>query len=210
MRQDKTVTQTQRMSYPKNYGSIMEEIKKASTAEVWTEETVELLLASVLNGGLQVIAEAHNAALAASVDYWQGVATQEWHKGFAAGTEQLSSEREKVAVVNATVDFYEKREIDYIKEIQQLREQLAAERELATERMNEDYTRELNAKLDQINAQSQTIRELVDALKESKTICEYDARERGQWRIVTERIVKIINAELAKVGTYPLPDGRTK
>ncbi len=33
--------------------------------------------------------------LAAAVDYWQGVATQEWHKGFASGTEQLATEREK-------------------------------------------------------------------------------------------------------------------
>jgi hypothetical protein len=43
----------------------------------------------------EAILAAHKAALAAERHYWQGVATQEWHKGFATGTEQLAAEREK-------------------------------------------------------------------------------------------------------------------
>ncbi len=65
-------------------------------------------LAMKLGNAPQHVADDHNAALAASVLYWQGIATQEWHKGFAAGTEkiqqlrdQLAEERENCAFANS-------------------------------------------------------------------------------------------------------------
>jgi hypothetical protein len=46
---------------------------------------------------IQMLSDEINAALAASVHYWQGVATQEWHKGFAAShdehQQQLADEK---------------------------------------------------------------------------------------------------------------------
>jgi hypothetical protein len=81
-------------------------IAKPTTGE-WTATTVAVILGKDGHYGL---AAAHNAALAAdrerhgdemtsvqlqlnkqlaaSVHYWQGVATQEWHKGFAASHDE--------------------------------------------------------------------------------------------------------------------------
>ncbi len=58
-------------------------------------------------------------------------------------------------------------------------------------RKEADYTRELNAKLAQINAQSKAIRELFAILK---TVAQWD---------------EYAKQELAKHTAYPLPDGRT-
>ncbi len=83
-------------------------------------------------------------------------------------------------------------------------------------RREADYMRELNAKLEQINAQAKTIRELVDAL----TLCVNTLRDKrigtvdymegsriySDFRVASE---KGENA-LSKVQSYPLPDGRTK
>lgn len=39
------------------------------------------------------------------------------------------------------------------------------------------------------------------ALHQIKTLCEYDARERGQWRLITEQIVKICDLALSQLPT---------
>ncbi len=66
------------------------------------------------------LADAHNAALTALVDYWQGVATQEWREGFASGTDLHSESR--IAVDQAELRMLREKVGD-------LETQLAAERE---------------------------------------------------------------------------------
>jgi hypothetical protein len=79
------------MSAPKVYGSVIEEIKKAAVTNPWTEETVELLLSCTLNGGLQVIADAHNTARAKA--FQMGVDSMRTGVAKGEGTEQQVSEQ---------------------------------------------------------------------------------------------------------------------
>ncbi len=110
----------------------------------------------------------------------------------------LAGERERVRQAEAS---YPSLKVENL----QLREQLAAtERTLEAayerwriieKRAHADHKRELNAKLAQINAQAKTIRELVEALEDAKRrLMRYDESTFA------------IDAALANLGTYPLPD----
>ncbi len=66
----------------------------------WTADDITKICDEFPTFWQSALATRINAALAASVHYWQGVATQEWHKGFAASHDehqkQLAAEREVV------------------------------------------------------------------------------------------------------------------
>ncbi len=180
------------------------------------------------------IANAHYAALAAMWAKWQMAekAFDEQRDQLAAEREllgqqieattaarlraseaeqQLAAEREKR--VTAHCPFCQGTfvvEAMHVLEIQQLREKVqtfertleaAYERwRIIVKRAHADYTRELNAKLAQINAQSKTIRELVEALKFFASVI----KSGESWSATCQKSYD------AALGTYPLPDGRTK
>ncbi len=66
-------------------------------------------------------------------------------------------------------------------------------------RREADYARELNAKLEQINAQAKTIRELIIALEKVVRVSSISWDDQGHNAVANAK-----NA-LAKVKTYPLP-----
>ncbi len=78
-------------------------------------------------------------------------------------------------------------------------------------RREADYTRELNAKLGQINAQAKTIQELVNVLKEVDLYGEaLIAREYDPQSSTVTKLVADCRKELAEFKSYTLPTGRTK
>ncbi len=79
------------------------------------------LLSNLRNDDLYKEIQQLREQLAAAVDYWQGVATQEWHKGFASGTEQLATEREKYSALKGG-----EWTVDAITKLSEIRDELLA------------------------------------------------------------------------------------
>ncbi len=82
-------------------------------------------------------------------------------------------------------------------------------------RREADYTRELNAKLGQINAQAKTIMEIVGEIQQAIDVLRMqDNAGKGQSHAETIRraaqALNILDAALANVQSYTLQIGRTK